>query len=222
MPIEHILLLRLRLHGPISNKMCAQVAWAYMGCQFLLRLHGHIESLFYTQVTLIYVDVILYSSCMDLFCIWEICTQHIALKWNLKVKSQSDLTMKSIGIRKLCQNSIHHLGRFCLPELFWIKSFQLACCFMIASISSRECRLVSSFRQSRNVQHGLPLWAHPCSRFHRTNLFSSNSLWCLAWPANFILLMPILELTLGRSLYNSSFVMCLFQMISRAIWSILV
>ena len=125
--------------------------------------------------------------------------------------------MFTFTLKFRCILVLHHLGGFCLPKLFWIKSFHLSHCFMIASTSSRECRLVSSFRQSRKVWHGLPLWACPCSGFHRTNLFSSNSSWHLVWPANFILLMPILELTLGRFLYSSSFVMCLFQLIFRAI-----
>ena len=51
----------------LANKKCAQVAWTYLNCNFVLSLHGPIWSLFCAQVAQTYKIAILFSVHMDLY-----------------------------------------------------------------------------------------------------------------------------------------------------------
>ena len=64
---ENISLLVSGCTDLLANKKCAQVAWTYLDCHFVLRLHEPIWLEFCTQVTWTYTIAILCSGCTDLY-----------------------------------------------------------------------------------------------------------------------------------------------------------
>ena len=51
----------------LANKKFGQVAWTYLDCHFVLRLHGPIRLPFYVQATWTYMIAILCSGCTNLY-----------------------------------------------------------------------------------------------------------------------------------------------------------